>query len=88
MQTSAECVNTLPHQVFTRVLTKLYLVHPERFNIIVIADLNNIGEGQSAKEVMEEIAKLRLAFKAHSVKNNQAKPSVLSVIIRALLAEL
>ena len=63
----------------TRALIKLYLVHPERLEIILIAGLNNIGEGQSAKEVMEEIAELRLAVKAHSVMNDHAKPSVLSV---------
>ena len=63
----------------TKALIKLYLVHPERLEVILIAGLNNIGEGQTAKEVMEEIAELRLAVKAHSVMNGHTTPSVLSV---------
>ena len=57
----------------------MYLMHPERLEVIVIAGLNNIGEGQAATEMMEEIADLRLAVKAHSVMNKHSPPSLLSV---------
>ena len=44
----------------------MYLIHPERLEVIVIAGLNNIGEGQTAMEIMEEIAEPRLAIEANS----------------------
>ena len=63
----------------TRALIMLYLIHPERLEVIVVAGLNNIGDSQSSKEIMDELTELRLTIQAHTVMNDHPKPSVLSV---------
>ena len=50
----------------TRALHMLYLIHPERLEIIVIAGLNNVGDNQPAAEILEELSELRLSVKVHS----------------------
>ena len=63
----------------TRALMMLYLVQPERLEIIVIAGLNNIGEGQSVTDILDEIYELRLSVKAHTNMYNHSPPSVISI---------
>ena len=63
----------------TRALIMLYLIYPERLEIILIACLNNVGDCQSAKEIMDELTELRLTVKAHTEMNSHPQPSTLSV---------
>ena len=63
----------------TRALHMLYLIHPERLEIIVIGGLNNIGDSQTAEEIMEELTELRLTVKVHSEMHQHDQPSILSV---------
>ena len=63
----------------TRALMMLYLVQPERLEVIVIAGLNNIGEGQSVPEILDEIYEMRQSVKAHTNMYNHNPPSVISI---------
>ena len=63
---------------FTRALMMLYLVKPERFEIIVIAVLNNIGDGQPVPEILDEIHELRMSVQAHTNMYEHNPPSVVS----------
>ena len=62
----------------TRALMMLYLVNPERLEIIVIAGLNNIGDGQPVPEILHEIYELRMSVQAHTNMYEHNPPSVVS----------
>ena len=66
-------------QDLTRALIMLYLINPERLEIIVIAGLNNVGDNQPAEEIIEEIRELKQAVQAHSEMNGHVEPSIVSV---------
>ena len=63
----------------TRALFMMYLKHPERLEIILIAGLNNIGQGQSVPDIIDKIIELKEAVKAHSKKHRHKVPSVVSI---------
>ena len=63
----------------TRAIIKLYLRYKERLEIILVAGLNNIGENQTAAEIIEELKELKDAVKAHSVVHGHGQPSVVSI---------
>ena len=63
----------------TRALIMSYLGLPERLEIIVIAGLNNIGEGQAAEEIVEELRELKEVVKNHSVVNGHSEPGIVSI---------
>ena len=63
----------------TRALIKLYFRYKERLEIILIAGLNNIGESQTAEEIIEELIELKDAVKAHSTVHGHVQPSVVSI---------
>ena len=63
----------------TRALHMLYLIYPESLKIIVISGLNNIGDSQTAEQIMEELTELKLTVKVHSDMHHHAQPSILSV---------
>jgi hypothetical protein len=63
----------------TRALHMLYLIYPERLEIIVIAGLNNIGDSQTSKQIIDELTELRLTVKAHTEMHHHTQPSILSV---------
>ena len=52
----------------TRALVKNYLHLPNRFEIIVIAGINNIGAGEKAEEVIKEVEELKRGVRDHSLK--------------------
>ena len=62
----------------TGALMMLYLVKPERLEIIVIAGLNNIGDGQPVPEILDEIHELRMSVQAHTNMYEHNPPSVVS----------
>ena len=63
----------------TRAVIMLYLNQPERLEIILVAGLNNIGDCQSAEEIMDEIVELKQVVRAHSDMQGHEVPSVVSV---------
>eukprot|EP00092_Neocalanus_flemingeri_P019302 GFUD01020908.1.p1 GENE.GFUD01020908.1~~GFUD01020908.1.p1 ORF type:complete len:330 (+),score=86.68 GFUD01020908.1:460-1449(+) len=63
----------------TRALIMLYLKYPERLEIILIAGLNNVGEGQSPEEIIDEIWELKQAVQAHSQLHSHTEPGIVSV---------
>ena len=50
----------------TRALHILYLIYPERLEIIFIEGLNNNGDSQTAEQIMEELTELKLTVKVRS----------------------
>ena len=56
----------------TRALMLLYLGNPERLELILVAGLNNVGDGQSVPDIMEEIEELKQAVVAHSTLYNHS----------------
>ena len=63
----------------TRALFMLYLNQSERLEIIVVAGLNNVGDNQSAEDIMDEIFELKQAVQAHTDMHDHAEPSIVSV---------
>ena len=63
---------------FTRALMMQYLVNPKRLELIVIAGLNNIGDGQPVLEILDEIHELRMSVQAHTSMYEHNTPSVVS----------
>ena len=59
----------------TRALVKNYLHLPNRFEIIVIAGINNIGVGEKAEDIIKEVEDLKQVVKDHSIKWNHNPPS-------------
>ena len=55
----------------TRAIMRLYLQKEERLQIIIIVVLNNLGEGQTVEEILDEIHELSEAVEAHSVIHDQ-----------------
>ena len=62
----------------TRALMMLYLIHPERLEIIVVAGLNNIGDSQPVPNILDEIVELKQTVQAHTNKFRYNPPSVVS----------
>ena len=52
----------------TRALERNYLHLPNRYEVIVVAGINNIGAGETAAQIMEEILELKNVLKNHSEK--------------------
>ena len=63
----------------TRALVKNYLHLPNRFEIIVIAGINNIGVGEKAEEVIKEVEELKRVVRDHSLKWKHNPPSYAAV---------
>ena len=62
----------------TRALDKLYLDKPNRLEIIVVATINNIGDGQSADSIMEDIKYMKRLVAEHSELYKHDPPSWVS----------
>ena len=65
-------------------LKKSLLRNEYRFEIVVIGGINNIGEGQTAEEIMDEVRNLKETVRTHSVKYKHAIPSYVSVCTLSL----
>ena len=63
----------------TRAIMMLYLKHPQRLEILLIAGVNNIGDGQPVPGILEEIDELIQAVQTHSTFHNHTIPGVVSV---------
>jgi hypothetical protein len=62
----------------TRALDRNYLYMPHRLEIIVIAGINNVGEGQQASDIIKEMVEMRELVKEHSKKWHLEPPSYVS----------
>ena len=63
----------------TRALVKNYLHLPNRFEIVVIAGINNLGAGEKAEEVIKEVEELKRVVRDHSLKWKHNPPSYAAV---------
>ena len=63
----------------TRALIMMYLNHPERVEIILVAGLNNIGENQPVPDIIEELWELKEVVQAHSELHKHEEPSLVSI---------
>ena len=59
----------------TRALIKNYLHLPNRYKIVVVAGVNNIGGGETAEEITKEIEVLKSVVADHSKKWKHSPPS-------------
>ena len=59
----------------TRALESNYIHLPNRYEVIVVAGINNIGAGEKADQIMEEILELKKVLKNHSKKWGHSPPS-------------
>ena len=74
-----ECIVGGRIRDLTVALKKNILRNDYRFEIVVIGGINNIGEGQSAAEIMNEFSLLKEAVADHSRKHLHVSPSYVSV---------
>ena len=63
----------------TRAIIMMYLNHPERLEIIVVAGLNNIGDDQPVPDIIEELWELKEVVQAHSELHKHEEPSLVSI---------
>ena len=59
----------------TRALQRNYLHLPNRVEVIVVNGINNIGAGEKADQIMEEMIELKNVLKGHSEKWRHTSPS-------------
>ena len=59
----------------TRALIKNYLYLPNRYEIVVVAGVNNLGGGETAEEIIKEMEVLKSVVADHSKKWKHSIPS-------------
>ena len=79
-----ECIVGGRIRDLTHALKKNLLRNSYRFEIILIAGINNIAEGQDATEVVIELNTIKKVVADHSIKNKHEKPSYVSICTLAL----
>ena len=62
----------------TRAWIKNYMHIPNRMEIVVVAGLNNIGGGENAENILEEMREFKEMVKQHSIKWAHKKPSFIT----------
>ena len=62
----------------TRAWIKNYMHMPNRMEIVVVAGLNNIGGGEKAENILDEMREFKEMVKQHSIKWAHKKPSFIS----------
>ena len=68
----------------TTALQKNYLHLTNRFEIVVLAGINNIGAGESAENIYKEVEEIKQVVFEHSTKWGHSPPSYVSVCTVAL----
>ena len=62
----------------TRALRRNYLHTPNRFEVIVVAGINNVGAKDSAEDIIKDMKELKQVLKEHSDKWKHDPPSYVS----------
>ena len=62
----------------TRALRHLYLDKPNRLEIVAMVSINNIGEGQSPDQIIQEMKDMKELVKGHSIYYEIDPPSYVS----------
>ena len=62
----------------TRALNQIYLTQPHRLEIIAMVAINNIGEGQEPKKIIQEMKHMKEMVEGHSKIHNHDPPSYVS----------
>ena len=62
----------------TRAWIQNYMHMPNRMEIVVVAGINNIGGGEKAEDILDEIREFKEMVKQHSIKWGHKKPSFIS----------
>ena len=62
----------------TRALERNYLYLSSRLEIIVVAGINNVGEGQATEDIVNEMEELKKRVREHSAEHNHNPPSYVS----------
>ena len=74
-----ECIVGARVRDLTRALKRNYLYLSSRLEIIVVAGINNVGEGQDSAEIVKEIQELKTCVLEHSEEHSHNPPSYVSV---------
>ena len=59
----------------TRALIMNYMHMPNRMEVLVVAGINNIGAGEQAEQILEEMKELKSVVRNHSTKWSHNPPS-------------
>ena len=62
----------------TRAWIKNYMHMPNRMEIVLVAGLNNIGGGEKAEDILDEMREFKEMVKQHSIEWAHKKPSFIS----------
>ena len=73
-----ECIVGARVRDLTRALKRNYFYVSSRLEIIVVAGINNVGEGQAPDAITIEMIELKNVVKAHSSEHNHNPPSYVS----------
>ena len=74
-----ECIVGARVRDLTRALVKNALKYSNRFEIIVIAGINNVGKNDDVNSIMEEIKEMKELVREHSKKHKHNPPSYVSI---------
>ena len=74
-----ECIVGARVRDLTRALKRNYLYLSSRLEIIVVAGINNVGEGQDADGILEEFKELKKCVMEHSAEHKHNPPSYVSI---------
>ena len=73
-----ECIVGARVRDLTRALEKNLLYLSNRLEIVVVAGINNIGDGQHPDAIVEEMKQMKEVVKKHSQENGHNPPSYVS----------
>ena len=73
-----ECIVGARVRDLTRALERNYLYLSSRLEIIVVAGINNVGEGQASEDIVNEMKELKKTVVEHSAEHNHNPPSYVS----------
>ena len=73
-----ECIVGARVRDLTRALKRNYLYLSSRYEIIVVAGINNVEEGQASDAIINEMEELKNVMKEHSAEHNHNHPSYVS----------
>ena len=73
-----ECIVGARVRDLSRALKRNYLYLSSRLEIIVVAGINNVGEGQDSEAIVKEMEELKKVVMEHSAEHNHNPPSYVS----------
>ena len=79
-----ECIVGGRIRDLTQALKRNLLRNSYRLEIILVAGINNVAEGQDASEIVDELEAMKKVLADHSARHKHDKPSYISICTLAL----